>query len=96
MISHADFKPYRALAAAVMLDAHNALHGSGLLSRNSHHTARHWAKVFFLKRLSDGPVPFNLNFCCEVLELNPHAVAERVRDMLKTKGAVSGSVAHVP
>ena len=25
VISHADFKPYRALAAAVMLDAHNTL-----------------------------------------------------------------------
>ena len=83
MISHADFKPYRALAAAVMLDAHNTLTGGSILSHNSRDTARHWAKMFFLKRLNDAPEPFNLNFCCEVLDLNPHAVAEKVSEMLK-------------
>ncbi len=83
MINRADFKPYRALAAAVMLDAHNALQGGGVLCHNSKATARHWAKVFFLKRLDYTLEPFNVNFCCEVLGLNPRAVAEKVHDMLR-------------
>lgn len=78
-----DFKPYRSLTAAVMLEAHNALMGKGILSHNSVSLERQLAEDFFLHELDQEPLPFNFNWCCWVLDLNRDAVAEKVRKIIE-------------
>jgi hypothetical protein len=82
MTNRADFKPYRSLAAAVMLEAHRSLtHSQSYEHQDDWMALQAQARRYFLNCLDDPPVPFNLNFCCEVLELDRAAVVEKVKEL---------------
>jgi len=83
----ADFKPCRSLAAAVMLEAYRSLTHSQSYEKDDAAALQAQARRFFLNCFADPATPFNLNFCCDVLELDRAAVVEKVKLIVESREA---------
>ena len=82
-----DSRPIRALAAAVVLDAVKALKDTR--TDEAHLLIREQAALFFTRE-DRGETPCNLSWCCQILELDPKAIRDRlhVLDARRINGAM--------
>lgn len=76
--------PIRALAAAVMLEALKDYSSHQKFTKdttrnNAAEYDRRNARSFFFRYRNVHARPFNLKFCCAVLDLDPDAVREAIR-----------------